>query len=124
MKIARILLLIAPLILTGCPKPEPNVPDDPDPGPEPNIVVKDDRDLCEKSCDHVQMLGCPEGNKLIYPGSCETDDDCSDGPVCTNGQCIETCTMVCEGLVDQGRQLGLECWQTISQCEEIETLCR
>lgn len=120
----KLLWLILPvLLLTGCPKPEPNVPDDPDPGPEPNIVIKDDRTLCEKSCEHIQMLGCPEGNKLIYPGSCGSNSECSEG-VCEDGQCIETCTMVCGALVDQGRQLGLECWQTITECEEIESVCR
>ena len=107
-------LILPALILTACPKPEPK---------PPKILPKDDRSLCEKSCDHIQSLDCPEGNDLVYPVSCSTDEDCTDG-ICTGGKCTETCKMVCEALVDQGRQLGLECWQTITECEQIESVCR
>lgn len=88
-----------------------------------NIEIKDDSTLCGKSCENIQALNCPEGEPLVYPNECKLDKDCADG-VCIDNHCTETCEMLCKALIKEGRQLGLECWQTILTCEEIETVCR
>jgi hypothetical protein len=88
------------------------------------IGVKDDITLCGDSCSHIKLLKCQEGNDLIYPGSsCTLDAECQNG-ICKNNKCTETCEMVCQALATEGRYLGLECWKTITKCEDLEKLCR
>lgn len=112
------ILMLAIFVISGCAGCGTG-------DPKPNITIKDDMRLCEPACTHVQELGCPEGNDLVYPNTCTADtaNTCEAG-ICINGYCTETCVMVCEALVQEGVLLGLECWQNITTCEEIETVCR
>jgi len=109
----KILMLCG--FVVGCASCSPSI--------DPNVTIKDDITLCSPACESVQDLGCPEGSDLVYPTSCVEDTDCEFG-ICIDSQCTETCLMVCEALVKEGRQLGLECWQEISSCEDIELVCR
>lgn len=116
-KITVTLAIAASILLIGCPDRDPNTP-------KPNITAKDDIKDCAPACAHVQPMGCPEAQPLVYESSmCSDDSDCGGG-ICMSGKCAETCEMVCEAFVNEGRQLGLECWQTITKCSEIESLCR
>ena len=103
------------MLLNGCASCSSN--------PQPNIIIKDDINDCAPACLSIQELGCPEGENLVYPDSCTGDSECETG-ICLDGFCTETCQMLCEALVKEGRQLGLECWQTISSCDQIESICR
>lgn len=118
-EIYKWLLVLATIIiamtLIGCPvQPQPIAP-----GPDGTDDIAD----CGPACDHVEYLGCPEGRDLVFPGSCEASEDCSDGQ-CRDGRCVETCVMVCEAFVNQKRYLGLACWQDITECDQIESVCR
>jgi hypothetical protein len=105
------------ILLVGCPQQDPETP-------KPNVTTKDDITMCAPACAHVEPMGCPEAQPLVYPGSsCQADAECPEG-VCENDKCAETCEMLCEALVTEGRHLGLECWQTITECEQIESVCR
>jgi hypothetical protein len=111
----KILWLIVPaFLLVGCPQPEPDAP---------KVVVKDDIKMCPAACEHAASLGCFEAQPLVFKDTCEADADCNLG-VCIEGQCTETCVMTCEGLVTEGVTMGLECWQTITDCRQIESVCR
>lgn len=107
--------LIILLTLIGCSTQDPNTP---------NIVTKDDVSLCSDACAHVQPMGCPEAQPLVYPGThCTFNAECSEGD-CINGKCTETCEMLCKAFIKEGRQLGVACWQTITKCSQIESVCR
>jgi hypothetical protein len=109
------LLIMTAILLTSCRDPET---------PKPNITIKDNILLCESGCAHVQPMGCPEAQPLIYPGTtCISNAECLYGN-CINGKCTETCEMVCEAFIKEGRQIGIECWQTITSCNQIESMCR
>jgi len=111
----NIWLIGIAILLTSCRDPET---------PKPNITVKDNISLCESACAYVQPMGCPEAQPLVYPGTtCIANAECAEGD-CVNGKCTETCEMVCKALINEGRQLGIECWQTITSCEQIESKCR
>lgn len=91
----------------------------------PHITIKDDVSQCHSACAHVKEHNCQEGNDLVYPIPCSTDTECGkDHGVCINHQCTETCEAVCKAFVNQGRQLGLKCWENIQQCSDIESVCR
>jgi hypothetical protein len=105
------------ILLVGCPRQDPETP-------KPNITTKDDITMCAPACAHVEPMGCPEAQSLVYPGSsCQADAECPEG-ICEKGKCAETCEMLCKTLVTESRHLGLKCWQTITKCEQIESVCR
>lgn len=111
-----IWLIVPAIIMISCPGPKT------DPK-HPEIVIKDDVNMCPAACEHAASLGCYEAKPLVFKDKCEKDNDCDLG-VCIKGQCTETCVMACEGLVNEGITLGLECWKTITECRQIETVCR
>jgi hypothetical protein len=112
------ILIIAILCALGC-SGQNNITN-----PTKHVEVKDDISLCADSCTNIRKLDCEESKDLVYPGSsCSLNAKCKDG-ICKNNKCTETCEMVCEALAKEGRYLGLECWQTITKCSEIETVCR
>lgn len=93
-------------------------------GVKGNITQKDDPDLCEAACKKAKDLNCAEGKDLVYPGSsCVFDAECENGK-CITGKCTETCVDVCSAFVIQGRSQSLACWTTITECGQIESVCR
>lgn len=113
----KVIAIVVSAFLISCRFGDSNTP-------KPNVTKKDDIEMCVPACAHVKPMGCPEAQPLVYESSmCSSDDDCGIG-VCMGGKCAETCVMVCEALVNEGRQLGLDCWQEITKCSEIESLCR
>jgi hypothetical protein len=108
-----IILLVT---LAACaPSPMPS-------DPEPVITIKESKEDCAPGCAAIRKLKCPESENLVYPDQCKSNSDCSTG-VCINNACTETCEMLCEAFIDQGRYLGAKCWETVSDCQQIE-LCR
>lgn len=113
MKISWIFIWV---LLSGCAGCGPEINN--------NITIKDDINECAPACAHLQKLGCDEGKDLIFPETCTVDTDTCSSGVCVEGYCTETCEMFCKAMVTEGRELGLECWQVISKCSEIESVCR
>ena len=92
--------------------------------PRPKPFTDDDPSFCPAACEHVADLGCFEGKPLVYEGEeCSTDSDCAVGS-CKEGLCTETCEEFCVSTIQNGRWLGAECWTTVKECSEIETVCR
>lgn len=118
MKIKHIAVIFLGILLSGstCRNQEPDTP-------QPHIVVKDDVSMCPGACAKARELNCDEGKNLVYPISCTTTSECPDGK-CIGGKCTETCEMVCEAFVEEGVQQGLDCWQNMRKCSEIEKVCR
>ena len=87
------------------------------------ITTKDSIDLCEPACNKAKSLNCAEGKDLIYPTSCSFDAECESGR-CLSEKCTETCVDVCSAFVREGRPQNLQCWPTISECAQIESVCR
>src|SRR5690606_41592026 len=91
--------------------------------PKANVVINDDKDDCTKACERARELECDERQDLIYPNEGSKALDCQDG-ICKNGKCTETCEMVCEAFVKEGRGLGLKCRMGIEECSQIASVCR
>lgn len=111
----KLIWLIIPVLLVGCSPQEPEVPI--------SVIIKDDIKLCPAACEHAASLNCFEAQPLVFKNTCQIDKDCDLG-ICIDGQCTETCVMTCEGLVNEGITMGLECWTNITDCRQIETVCR
>lgn len=117
MKNIGIIVFVLMLVCCQDKNVQPNIP-------EPNVTPKDDVEMCSPACSHIKSLGCEEGQDLVYPGSsCNSNAECSDSK-CINNKCTETCEMFCKALINEGRQLGLSCWKTITECSQIESICR
>jgi len=115
----NILTIILSAFIIGCASCSGGNDD-----PKPYIDIVDDLEDCEPACFNAGQLDCPEGEDLVYPGTtCIGDGDCVDGE-CINGQCTETCEKLCEEFVHEGIRQGLECWITMTACEEIESVCK
>lgn len=90
---------------------------------KPHITIKDDIQYLVPGCNRLRELHCPEGNNLIFPIKCTHNIECKEGQ-CINNNCTETCEETYAAIVNQGRNLGLQCWTTITKCEDIEKICR
>jgi hypothetical protein len=118
-KMKNILTAMISAFIIGCASCS-GVNDD----PKPYIDIVDDLEDCGPACATAEDLDCPEAENLVFPGTtCIGDGDCVEG-MCIDGQCAETCEMTCEAFVRQGVKQGLECWITMTACEEIETVCK
>ena len=125
----RTLLLVPVIIVSGCAGCNDKNNDKTIPQPEP--FTDDDPQWCEKGCAHLQTLpgqdgekGCLEARPLILSDEpCQLDQECESG-TCKNGKCTLSCVDFCKETIENGRFLGAECWTTVKNCEEIETVCR
>lgn len=89
----------------------------------PDIVIKDDINLCAPACVKVQELGCLWGEDLVYPDTCAADSAQCEYGECIEGQCTETCEMICEDNANKGSYQNLECRLVAESCEQIDTEC-
>lgn len=106
-------LLIIALLLVGCNQNNVVTPQ-----------LSENSLLCHTACNHVRDLKCKQANDLVYPKACSTDNDCKDSGHCLNNKCTETCEELCSLWITQRVYVGVECWQTIKSCDEIENICR
>jgi len=95
------ITVAAALLLSGCPKTNGVVPDEPPPSPNPDVVAD-----CAKACDnigprtkeHPDALGCEEGKPT------------ADGA---------TCTDVCNSMPNTTQDY-LSCVATVTACSQIQ----
>jgi hypothetical protein len=118
------LLLLLPLIvlgLFGCGACSSQTSD-----PAPVIRPQPGAELCDEVCAHIgpvteqtpDALNCPEG--LPVPVNAGGTVDCEEGSGLAD--CI-TCTEFCVEQHQKGIYWNTECMQSVSACEEIETVC-
>lgn len=88
--------------------------------PKPVVNAEDNPSFCNAGCANLRRLKCPEGEDLIYPLACDSNDQCHSGLFCKLGSCRETCETLCEDIIGRGRKLAPKCWSEISECSEIE----
>jgi hypothetical protein len=113
----KYLAMLLWILISGCASCSSQDPSNPD------IVIKDDINLCAPACTNVKDLGCLWGEDLVYPETCAADSTPCEYGTCIGGQCIETCEMICRDNANKGSYQNLECRLTIESCEEIETVC-
>jgi len=90
--------LVLPFVFAACPSPV-----SPTPNPPP------DTDFCQSMCDHLQALGCEEGQPLY-------NNDLPGEKGVPNQSCADNCVE----LQNKGLFINPRCVSTVEKCDQIE----
>lgn len=93
----RLLLILTSILFLACQNSTP--------APHPPV----DTDQCDAMCQHLQKLGCEEGEPLYnndLPGEVGVPN--------------QSCAANCQELQDRGYFVNPRCVSTVAACEAIE----
>lgn len=111
--------VVLAVILLGCPHGT-NVT------PQPPSVT--DQADCKAACEHLQALGCDDGQDIDMHTNCTSNENCLDiyfkqdpGQFCKNGACLVTCQTFCERTENAGVWLDPGCVSHVTACNLVDT---